>query len=334
MIGQMLDEPVDVCIKAFESYFNAPIPPSLLIIGNKEVRERLQDNIKNSVKTLLCGPNGTGKNMAIRLIAEEQKLNLIKSTPLKQSELVLSFGKGPLYNNNDNLYIIDINSLPKKKYSILLKYVRESVRPIVLIGDTKDKVHKKILSELEVLSFGVVSPNDVERFLKKKYNWEGDIKDIYNDDMRVIISRVLIGEKIERIKTKPIIPSSVFAFNISCGFTKYEDFKQLNDPVWWVIRWLAFNQWRKFINKQDQLYNLKKLSLIDSKKFYYPPEYINQMLLGLTSSPRRNRFIFPPWPKKREIKEVDFVEKLKTPVVKTKTKKSVPLEQIDFSRWL
>jgi len=335
MISEMLDEPVDVCIKAFESYFNTPIPPSLLIIGNKQVRERLQDNIKNSVKTLLCGPNGTGKNIAIRMIAVEQKLNLIKSFPLKQSELVLSFGKGPLYNNNDNLYVIDANSLPKKKYSILLKYVKESERPIVIIADSRDRVHKKVLSELEVLSFGAISPNEVGKFLKKKYNWDGDIKDIYSDDMRVVISRVLVDEKIEKIKSKPVIPSSVFAFNISCGFTKYKDFEQLNDPIWWVIRWLAFNQWRKFINKQDQLENLKKLSLIDSKKFFYPPRYIKQMLINLNPSPRRGRFIFPPWPKKREIKETEFVEKLKTPKgVKPIPKKSVPLADIDFSKWL
>ena len=134
MISNMLDEPVDICIKAFESYFNAPIPPSLLIIGNKEIRKRLKDNIKNSVKTLLYGPNGTGKNIAIRQIAVDLDLNLVKSVPLKQSELVLSFGKGPLYNNNNNLYVIDADSLPKKKYSILLKYVKESERPLVLIS--------------------------------------------------------------------------------------------------------------------------------------------------------------------------------------------------------
>jgi hypothetical protein len=334
MISDMLDESVDVCIKAFESYFNTPIPPSLLIIGNDQVRERLQDNIKNGVKTLVCGPNGSGKNMAIRLIANKQKLNLIKSTPLKQSELVLSFGKGPLYNNNDNLYVIDANSLSKKKYSLLLKYVKEAERPIVIIADSRDKIHKRILSELEVLSFGVVSPNDVAKFLKKKYNWEGDIKDIYSDDMRIVISRVLVDEKLEKIKRKPIIPSSVFAFNISCGFTKYEDFEQLKDPIWWVIRWLGFNQWRKFLNKQDQLHNLKMLAEIDSKKFYYPPEYIKQMLININPSPRRGRFIFPPWPKKKEVKEIQFVEKLKAPRTKTKQKISVPLDQIDFSKWL
>ena len=59
------------------------------------------------------------------------------------------------------------------------------------------------------------------------------------------------------------------------------------------------------------------------------------MLLDLKSSSRRGRFIFPPWPKKREIKEEEYFEKLKTPDnIKHKPKKSVPLEQIDFSKWL
>jgi len=59
------------------------------------------------------------------------------------------------------------------------------------------------------------------------------------------------------------------------------------------------------------------------------------MLIGLNPSPRRGRFIFPPWPKKRVIEEVQFVEKLKTPKgVKPIPKKSVPLADIDFSKWL
>jgi len=335
-ISNITGEAIEECIKAFEWYMNVPIPPALLIVGNEGVRERLKDNIKNGVKTLLCGPNGTGKNIAIKEIANELHLTLIKSVPLKQSEIVLSFGKGPLYNNNDNFYVIDVNSLPKKKYSILLKYVKDSERPLVLIGDTKDKVHKTVSKKLDVLSFGTISPTDVEKFLQKKFNWRGNIRDIYDEDMRVVFARVFADKKLERIHIKKEIPSSIFAFNLSCDFTKYEDFDQLKDPLWWVIRWLAFNQWRKFPDKHDQLENLEKLAEIDRNKFYFPKEYTQQMLMNLKTSSRRGRFIFPPWPKRRVEVKVDTVVKVKsnTPKTRPKPKKSVPMEQIDFSRWL
>ena len=335
-ISNITGEAIEECIKAFEWYMNVPIPPSLLIVGNEGVRERLKDNIKNGVNTLLCGPNGTGKNIAIKEIASQLHLTLIKSVPLKQSEIVLSFGKGPLYNNNDNFYVIDVNSLPKKKYSILLKYVKESERPLVLIADTKNKVNKSVSKHLDVLSFGVISPTDVKKFLQDKFNWDGDIKEIYDQDMRVVFARVFADKKLERVRIEKPIPSSIFAFNLSCGFTKYEDYARLKDPLWWVIRWLAFNQWRKFPDKRNQLYNLERLAEIDRNKFYFPKEYTQQMLMDLRTSSRRGRFIFPPWPKKKAGVKDEVVVKVKSNAPKTrpKPKKSVPLEQIDFSRWL
>ena len=303
-IAHTCGAPVEVCINVYEKFYGTTIPPALLVVGNETVRKQLKDNIKNGVKTLLCGPNGTGKDIAIKQIANELHLTLIKSVPLKQSDIVLSFGKGPLYKNNDNLYVIDINSLSKKKYSILLKYVKDSERPLVLVADSKDKVHKTVLKRLDILSFGIISPTVVARFLRRKFNWEGDIKKIYDQDMRVVFSRIFADENLERVHIQKEIPSSIFAFNLSCGFSKYEDFTQLKEPLWWVIRWLGFNQWRKFPNKQDQLDNLEKLAEIDRQKFYFPKEYIQQMLLDLKTTSRRGRFVFPPWPKKRvEIKE-------------------------------
>lgn len=247
--------------------------------------------------------------------------------------MVISFGKGPLYNNNNSLYIIDIDSFPKKKYSILLQYIKETLRPLVFVANNKDKIHKKLLKELDYIHFSPPSPKDVEYFLKTKYNWKGDIEDIYDEDMRVVISRVLASPELQSVKVKELIDSRIMAFNISCGYTKFEDFDNMKEPIWWVIRWLAYNQRKKFPSKEIQLNNLKKIAEIDKNKFYYPPRYIRSMLIGLPTSPRRSQFSWPPWPKKEKTVKLELVEKLKKGKSAKKEAKKV-LEQVDFSRWL
>jgi hypothetical protein len=247
--------------------------------------------------------------------------------------VVISFGKGPLYNNNNSLYIIDLDSFPKKKYSILLKYIKETLRPLVFEIADKGKIHKKLLKELQHIHFTSPSPKDVEYFLKTKYNWSGDIEDIYDEDMRVVISRILASPELQSVKVKEPIDSRVMAFNLSCGYAKPEDFDNVKEPLWWIIRWLAYNQRKKFPNKTIQLNNLKMIAEIDRNKFYYPPQYIESMLIGLPTSPRRSQFSWPPWPKKEKKVEIELVEKIKKRKSAKKEAKKI-LEQVDFSKWL
>lgn len=325
-ISVMLDEPIDIIIEAFESYYRTPIPPALLVVGNIKTRQKLLEYIKNTTPTILCGPNGTGKKSAVRIIADDLTLNLMKSVPLKSSDLISSFGRGPLYSNN-NLYVIDINSWPKKDQLILLQYIDKSVRPIVLIADDKTKIHKRVLSKLKVLKFMEPTPKDVEYFLHKKYNWEGDIKKIYDPDMRIVLSRVFNDPNIKKPEFEEEIPSRIMAFQLSCGYTKREDFKKLKEPLWWVIRWLGYNQAKKFKNKDIILRNLKNISKIDSGKFKYNPLYLQSMLMNITTSHRRIMLTFPPWPVKRK-----NVEKIK--IEKIKKKDRGTRKQTDFSKWL
>jgi len=328
----MLEIPIEDCIKAFESIYKTPIPASLLIVGNREVRAKLLENVKDNVSTLICGPNGTGKDTSLREVAEKLSLEIIKCVPLKQADVALSFGKAPFYNNNNHLYLVDMDSYPKKQYSVLLKYIKESERPFILIAQSKNKIHKRLLKELKTLFFSAPSPKDVEYFLKAKYNWNGNIEDIYDEDMRIVIARVLADPKIESVKIDDPITSQFLAFNIGCGYTKPHDFEKLQEPLWWVIRWIAFNQRKKFPKKIQQLDNLEKLAEIDRNKFYYPAEYTQQMLLGLNTSPRRGMFTWPPWPKKKVVEEVELVTKIKKRASKPKPKEI--LKQVDFTKWL
>ncbi len=97
--------------------------------------------------------------------------------------------------------------------------------------------------------------------------------------MRIVISRVLADPGIESITIDEPINSQIMAFNIGCGNAKPKDFNNFKEPLWWVIRWLAFNQRKKFPRITQQLENLKKLAEIDSKKFIYPSFYVEQMFV-------------------------------------------------------
>lgn len=328
-ISKILDTPIEDCINAFESYYNQTIPTSLVVIGNVKARNSLKENIKNTRPTLLVGPNGSGKDIAIREIANHFDLEIKKSTPLNQADLVLAFGKGPLYNNNNFLYVVDVDSLSKKTYAVLSNYVKKTKCPFILISTSKDNVNSNVSKSCDTINFSVPSPNDIEVFLKDKYGWDGDIKEIYDENIRVVLNRALSGKSIATIKKLEPLDSTTLAMNISCGFAKLEDFDRCKEPLWWTLRWLAYNQRKKFMNnKSKQLINLKKLSNIDAKKFLWKEDYLQSMLLDTLKSPIRTRFSWPPWPKKEEKKEPEII-KMDKP-----EKKSVEIKQIDFSKWL
>lgn len=330
-ISSILDTPIEDCIEAFELYYKQLIPASLIVVGNKKARESLKTNIKNAVPTLLVGPNGTGKDIAIREIANSLNLEVKKCVPLKQADLVIAFGKGPLHNNLF-LYVVDVDSLSKKTYAVLLNYIKNAVNPIILTTILKTNINKQVTKNLEIITFSVPSPNDISNFLKSKYGWEGDIKEIYDEDMRIVINRALSGSGIDKVETPEPIDPQMMAMNISCGYTKLQDFNRMKEPLWFTLRWLAYNQRKKLRSKNKQLENLKKLSKIDSVKHSWNKEYLKPMVLDLHKSPVRTRFSWPPWPKKKGVEEVTF-EKISKPKTGIK-KKSVELKQVDFSKWL
>jgi len=327
-ISNILDTPIEDCINAFEVYYDQTIPTSLIVVGNKKARDLLETNVKNAVPTLLVGPNGTGKDIAIREIANSLKLEINKCVPLKQADLVLAFGKGPLYNNQF-LYVVDVDSLPKKTFAVLLNYLKNGVNPMIFTSIRKDSLNKKVTKLMESITFSVPSPNDIGSFLKNKYNWEGDIKDIYDQDMRIIINRALSGNKIDKIDKVDTIDTQMMAMNVSCGFAKLDDFNRVKEPFWWMIRWLAYNQRKKLRSKDKQLDNLKKLSEIDSVKHLWNENYLKAMVLDMHNSPVRSRFSWPPWPKKT--KEEAMYEKISKPKLE---KKTIELKEVDFTRWL
>ena len=77
-ISAIVDLSVEECISEFESYYNTPIPPSLLVVGNTKQRNVLKEFIQSNIPVYLHGPNGIGKDVALRQIAAELGLILRK----------------------------------------------------------------------------------------------------------------------------------------------------------------------------------------------------------------------------------------------------------------
>lgn len=270
-----------------------------IIVGNYEARKQLKRNILNCKPTLLTGPNGVGKSSIMVEIAEFNGLNLRVVYPLDQKEIVKEFGVGPTEPSNNDFYVIEADGLNARKYSILKNYIKNAKRPIVVIVQNKDRINKRLSKLLDPIEFSYPSTEDVEKLLRNHFDWDGNIEDIYDPDMRVVMARINAGEKIFKPQKEKTISAKDMAVELGYGYVKKKDFEELDQPLWWVIRWLGYNQKLKFPRSPvTMLKNLEKLSFIDEYKFKGVEDYLHYMLMGIRGSPRRAFFKFPIWPKK------------------------------------
>lgn len=273
-----------------------------IIVGNYEARKRLKKNVLNNVPTLIVGPNGIGKTSSVVELADFLELNLRHLFPLSQEEIVQEFGTGPTDPSNSDMYVIEADGLGAKKYSILKNYIKNIKRPLILIARSKERLNKRIVKQTDVLTFEPPNAEEIEKLLRNEFSWSGNIEDIYDPDMRIVLARVISGEKILKPMETEYISSKDLAVELGYGYVKKQMFDKLNQPLWWVIRWLAFNQKLKFPRSPTiMLKNLSRLSLIDEYKFMGVENYLHYMLMGIRGSPRRAFFKFPIWPKKEEI---------------------------------
>jgi hypothetical protein len=254
-----------------------------------------------------------GKTSAVKELAEFLELNIRLILPLSQEEIVKEFGTGPTNPSSKDLYVIEADGMGAKKYSILKNYIKYAQRPIVFIAQSKDKLNKRVVKKLEIVDFSYPSVEDVEKFLRFTFDWDGNIEDIYDPDMRVVISRFYTGEKLSKPGKEKTISAKELAIELGFGYVKKGLFEELEQPLWWVIRWLTYNQHFKFPRSPTILLkNLSRLSFIDEYKFSGVEDYLHYMLMGIRGSPRRAFFKFPIWPKKE--KEVEnYVELNKAP---------------------
>ena len=302
---------------------------NLIIVGNYEAREKLRKNISNCIPTLLVGPNGVGKSSVVKELAGFMEYNFRNVYPIDQQDIVKEFGVGPTSAFNNDMYVIEADGLNRKKFAILKAYIQNAKRPLVVICQSRESVNKKLIKYLDVIAFTFPTMEEVEKLLREHYNWDGNILDVYDPDMRVVMARINSGERIIKPPQTEHIQAKDLAVELGFGYVKKRDFNKLKQPLWWVIRWLSFNQRLKFPKSPTILLNnLEKLSIIDTYKFAGVDNYLHYMLMGVKGSPRRAFFKFPIWPKKKEV-DVGFDSMTKAP---ERPKKIV--ERFDLTNWL
>ena len=295
-ISHMVKLPIEKCVELFQSYFDAAIPPSLFIVGNNSARADLRKCVENATPCFVIGGNGVGKSSSIREVAKFLDYSIQRIYPLSQEEIVKEFGKAP-FSAEKTMFVIEADGLGAKKYSILNEYIKNTKAPLIFTASLKKALNSNVVKKLKVLEFNPPTKKAVELFLKKKYSWNGNIDDVYDSDMRVVLNRVLSDEDIYKPEEPVVIGAMDLAQELSYGYVKKEIFDTLNQPLWWVMRSLAFNQRVKFPTGKKGVANLDKLSYLDTIKFG-EPLYLKSMLMKLTPSPRRGFFKFAVWPKK------------------------------------
>jgi len=157
-------------------------------------------------------------------------MTMNKIIPLNQDEIVKEFGVGPSDASNNFLYVIEADGLNARKYSILKNYVSNSKRPLIIITQTKEKLNKNVVKLLDIVEFSYPSFEDVEKLLITQYGWEGNIEDIYDPDIRIVLSRVLTGEMIVKPPEEEIPSAQDLAVELGYGYVKKEDFEHLEQP--------------------------------------------------------------------------------------------------------
>lgn len=326
-ISDMLGEPIEECTKAFEGYYNREIPLDLFIVGNMEARADIRRCIRNRKPCLVYGPNGVGKSSAVRKLATD--LNLRRIYPLSQEKMAEEFGAAPMQKENKDLFVVEADNFSSRKYAILNKYVSEAVRPMIFIVNDKKTINGHVRKKMEEIQFSSPTREELKRFLTKKFNISEDkFEEVYDSDVRITMERLLGTGEGEKYTKEQEINAHDFARELSFGYSNMEDFEQLYQPLWWVIRSLANNMKMKFPTRErKQLRNMMNLSFIDSVKWLYPKKHIKNMLLNLDGSPRRGYFKYPVWPPK-EKKEKHY-KKLK----KSKSNYKEP-ESVDLTSWL
>lgn len=293
------------------------------LLGNKTQKQKLKQNIINHIHTLIYGKHGIGKSYATRRIILQLGLEEMISYPLSQEDIVRDFGVAP-QTPNKVCFIIEADSLSKKTYRIINSYLNSSKNPLVFIALSKNSLHANLLKKLDCIEFKPPTHEEVAYFLKQAFNWEGNISTIYDEDIRVVMRRLLYDRNYKfSLEELDEVQAEKVAFDILRGYAGFDSFEKYHKPFNWVLNWLAHNLKKFFPRDKKKLFeNLSIISWIGSQLFIgqEPSIYLKGLLLQMEHSRRMGKLQFPPQAyKEKKKKEVNKIKKkrIKTPMKKT-----------------
>lgn len=318
-ISYILGESIEKCVKSYENYYNAPIPPSILIVGNERKIKHLKRLIDNGEKILLYGDNGVGKSSAVRSLSE--KYRTVVSYAEKTDQLIKDFGDLPFKKNY--LFVLEAERFYWRGYALLKKYLKDSNAPFIVIVNNKKEVHKSILDLLTPVRFTPPSKQDIEKFLKKKFpDWKGNIDNVYNKDFRVLLRKVMFDiNEDDRRNEEEHLDSKALAYKILVGKVTPKDIENAKEPLPWTARYLGYNVVNFFYKKKGREF-MDLLCFYDLNKYNFRQDFLKGVLLSLPKREKRGRLYFPPFPPKKKKEEIklEHNKNVKVEVKKPKIK--------------
>jgi len=318
-IACLCNSTVEECTTAYENYTGKKILASFLIAGNEKQRNQLRKLILNNEKILLFGEHGVGKSSLPRLIASEIGWQIKYSYPRNTEDLLKDFAQLPLQTRN-TIFVVEGDSFYWRAYALINFYVKESKNPFIVIVNKKDTVHATVAKQMTPLKLQAPTRKDVEQFVKKKYpDWQGDIEDIYDSDMRVTLRNILSGIKSFKPIEEEKLSSQQVAYKILTGKCEKKDFENCEHPFIFILNWLG-NNLHKFYSSVSPSENL---SFVDTYKYDYKQKYLNGILLNFGKHDKRAKMNFPPIKFKPKEEKEDWLhgKKKKTKPKETKEQK-------------
>ncbi len=294
--------------------------------------ENVEKLLKENKKLHIYGETGSGKSWLIERVADKLGLNLIKSCPRSENDLLLDFGNFPFEQDTNSVFVMEGDAYYWRKYGLVKKYIEDSVAPVVIITigkGTPTKWITKLLTQVKVYS---PMEDDVVRFIQYIYpNFDLlNLKNVYSRDWRVVWRNLKYGFSTpqKKLAREEKYDAKTLAYKLIKGTAVYSDFDKCEHPISWVLNWLGYNA-VNFWSGVNLRKNLYKITWCDAHKYETNSDFIKNELLTLIPSVEKGYMAFPPFKKKEEEKkeEKDYkISHYKTRITPKRSKKKKETE--------
>jgi len=328
-ISRILNTPINECIDAYFEYMHYDVQPKAF--------HELEKLILNGEKIHVYGNNGVGKTHIVKSIARKNNFGLVVSYPFNESELLKDFGDKPFQKSKNNtLFLIEGDFYYWKKYSLVKKYIEDSIHPIVIITTQNNTPTKHITKLLKSVKILPPSRLDVANWLKEigEENDEQLLGEIYDKDWRKIKLNYQLRKR-NTFKREVVekLDSKIVAYRILKGIATIDDINNCIHPFFFINNWIGWNA-HKFYGNKKLMKVMEIVSFIDANKKVIKGGFLKRMLLEIPPSTMKDVMDFPPFKRKTGEEELprEAGEFIKTK--KGKKRKKRKLEQSNIGDFL